>query len=274
MGKISDALERRKKERTVKLEHLSDVKPERLVTEDREVTSARDFCTLHQCSPRVVVLSAPDSGEAENFRILRGQILYARHPEKPRTIMVTSTFPGEGKSFVACNLTVSLALGIDDYVLVVDCDLRRPNLHEVLGAPNRKGLYEYLTGKAKFQDIIVRTDIEKLSILPAGNVPKNPAELLSSNATENFIRELRQRYEDRYVLLDSPPVQTTAEARILAEHVDGIIFVVMADKSPRKDVQRSIEILGKDKIIGVVFNGYTQARKAYSKYHDKYYKKK
>ena len=206
MGKISDALERHKKEKTVKLEHLSNVKPERLVTEDTEVTYGREFCALHQCSPRVVVLSAPDSAEAENFRILRGRLLYARQPENPRTIMVTNTFPGEGKTFVACNLAVSLALGIDEYVLAVDCDLRRPSLHEVLGVPNRKGLHEYLTGKCRLEDMILRTEIEKLSILPAGMVPPNPSELLSSNAMESFIKEVKDRYEDTYILIDAPPL--------------------------------------------------------------------
>jgi exopolysaccharide/PEP-CTERM locus tyrosine autokinase len=274
MGKISDALERQKKEGTTKLERLSDMKPEMLVTEDKEVTYARQFCTLHQCSPKVLVLSEPDSAEAENFRILRGQLVYAKNRERPRTIMVTSTFPGEGKSFVACNLAVSFALGIDEYVLLIDCDLRRPNVHKILGAPNRKGLHEYLTGQNHFQDMIVRTEIEKLALLPAGKVPPNPAELLSSKAMEDFIREVKERYQDRYILIDAPPIHITAEARVLAQYVDAIVFVVMAERAPRKDVRKSIEVLGKEKVIGVVFNGYTQARKAYSKYYDKYYKKK
>ena len=274
MGKISDALERHKKERTVKLDHLYRAKPERLAAEDREVTYAKQFCSLHRCSPRVVALSAPDSVEAENFRILRGQILYSRHPESPRTVMVTSTYPGEGKTFVACNLAVSLALGVDQYVLAIDCDLRRPSLHEVLGAPNTRGLCEFLKGKAGFEDMVVRTEIEKLSILPAGKVPSNPAELLSSNLMESFIKDIKDRYQDSYILIDAPPIHITAEARALAQYVDGIVFVVMAQRTPRREIQKSIEVLGREKILGVVFNGYSQARKNYHKYYDKYYKKR
>jgi Mrp family chromosome partitioning ATPase len=85
---------------------------------------------------------------------------------------------------------------------------------------------------------------------------------------------VKGRYQDRYIVIDSPPSHITAEAKFLAEYVDGIIFVVMAQKSPRKDVQKAIHILGRDKLLGVVLNGYTQARRSYYKYYDKYYKKK
>jgi protein-tyrosine kinase len=275
MGKISDALDRHNKEKpTKKVESLPKEKPRRLITEEPETTMARSLGRRNLFSEKLVVLSAPDSAEAETFRILRGRILYAKDRERPRSIMVTSTFPGEGKTFVAGNLAVSLALSMDEYVLAMDCDLRRPSLHALCGFPNPDGLHEYLTGKRKLEDVITRTKIDKFSLLPAGRVPRNPEELLASAAMEGFIKEVRDHYQDRYVVIDSPPTHITAETRVLAEYVDGIVFVVMAHGSPRKEVQRSMEVLGRDKILGVVFNGYTQAHKTYHKYYNKYYKKK
>ncbi len=276
MGKIADALERHKKEKTTKVEFLFDAKPVRpmqTVHDEQEIALAKEVCTLHECNPKLVVLSEPDSADAENFKLLRGQILFARDRKRPRTILVTSTFPGEGKTFVAANLAASLALNIDEYVLLVDCDLRRPRQHEMFGYPGKDGLHEYLVGDKELKDVIVRSQIEKLSILPAGRVPLNPTELLSSVAMKAFLEELKERYQDHFILIDSAPSHITAEAKVLAEYVDGIVVVVMAQKSPRKDIQRAIHNLGREKILGIVFNGYNQIRRSYHKYYNNYYRR-
>lgn len=276
MGKIADALERHKKEKTTKVEFLFDAKPVRpmqAVHDEQEIALAKEVCTLHECNPKLVVLSEPDSADAENFKLLRGQILFARDRKRPRTILVTSTFPGEGKTFVAANLAASLALNIDEYVLLVDCDLRRPRQHEMFGYPGKDGLHEYLVGDKELKDVIVRSQIEKLSILPAGRVPLNPTELLSSVAMKAFLEELKERYQDHFILIDSAPSHITAEAKVLAEYVDGIVVVVMAQKSPRKDIQRAIHNLGREKILGIVFNGYNQIRRSYHKYYNNYYRR-
>ena len=188
--------------------------------------------------------------------------------------MVASAVPGEGKTFVSANLAVSIALGIDEYVLLVDCDLRRPNLHEMLGYTNPEGLHEYLIGKKELPDLIIRTQIGKLSLLPGGNSPPNPSELLASTRMEAFLEEVKGRYEDRFIVIDSPPSQITSEANVLARHVDGVILVVMAQRSPRAVVSKTIDNLGREKILGVVFNGYSQDIKGYYKYYKKYYKQK
>jgi exopolysaccharide/PEP-CTERM locus tyrosine autokinase len=277
MGKIADALERHqkeKKEKSIKVKGSYTAKPKMLAPEKREVSVAKEFCTLHECSPKVVALSAPDSVDAENFRILRANILFAKNPERPRTIMVTSPLPGDGKTFVAANLAVSLAMGMDNYVLLVDSDLRFPRLHNMLGYANSGGLHELLTGKRQLRELIVRTQIEKLSILPAGSVPPNPAELLSSTVMEKFLKEVKERYEDRFVIIDSTPARGIAETKVLATYVDGIILVVMAEQTPRKAIQDAIHILGREKILGLVFNGYSQAHRNYHKYYTKYYKAK
>lgn len=273
MGKITDALERHKGERSIEFKPFSRTTPDRSVSQEQESTPAKEFCRIPEYSPKVIVLSAPDSAGAENFKIVRTQLLFAGNGQRPRTIMVTSAFPGEGKTFVAVNLAVSLALGIDEHVLLIDCDLRRPQVHKTLGYRNGQGLYECLTGEKQLKDLIISTHIDKLSMLPAGKLPPNPTEVLSSAAMRAFLEENKQRDRDQFIIIDSAPSHTTAEAKVLSEYVDGIIFVTMAQKSQRKDIQKAIYNLGKEKIFGIVFNGYSQANKSYYKYYQKYYKK-
>jgi protein-tyrosine kinase len=271
MGKISDAFERHQKDKDIKVKRLFGDKPPKAATEKVKIPFTEKSSPVF-VDPKVVVLSAPDSAEAENFKVLRTQLLFPGEEERRRTIMVTSLLPEEGKTFVATNLAVSFAQGIDEHVLLVDCDLRRPQVHKELGYRNVEGLHEHLTGKRKLKDLIIRTQIEKLSILPAGKRPSNPAELLSSARMRTFLQEIRERYDDRFVIIDSAPTHVTPEAKVLAEFVDGIIFVIMAERSPRKVIQKAINNLGKDKMLGIVFNGYSQVDKGYYKYYEEYYR--
>jgi protein-tyrosine kinase len=273
MGKISDALDKYKNEKFVNLDSLSEEPPVRLKTDDEEVKLARKIGTQHKFSESLVMLSAPESSDAENFKILRGQILFPRDREVPHCILVTSAFPGEGKTFVAANFATTLALSVDEYVLLIDTDMRRAKIHRMFGFSNARGLHDYLIGEKELDELVVKTGIEKLAILPAGRTPRNPSELLSSNMMAQFLEEAREKHKDRFIIIDAPPSHITAEAKFLSKYVDGIIFVVMANKTPKKDVAKAIENLGREKILGIVFNGYDQARKGYYKYYEKYYHK-
>jgi len=272
MGKISDALERRRKEGSPKVERLPTRKLQDLNKIEDISLPHREFIIRSGFSHKVVTLSAPWSIEAEYFKVLKSQVLFPVNGGRPRTIMVTSAFPGEGKTFVSVNLAVSLALGINEHVLLVDCDFRNPNLHQLLGYSGLEGLHEYLTGKRELHDLIRRTKIEKLSFLSSGSIPPNPTELVSSTTMKEFLEEIKGRYQDRFIIIDAPPCTVTAEANVIANYVEGIIFVVMAQKSPREPVEKSVENLGKNKVLGVVFNGYGKAFKRYHKYYKKYYK--
>lgn len=271
MGKIFDALERSKKDTRLEVKKIEFEKIEKADEKDDEKNVVYKPFGRYEVNQRIVVAYHPESIDAENFKILRGQILFAEDNKKQRTIMVTSAFPGEGKTFVAGNLAASIALGIDEYVLMVDCDLRRPGLHSMFGYTRSAGLYEYLTGQKRLEELLIKTKIPKLSLLAAGRTPQNPSELLSSKMMENFLEEVKGRYSDRYIIIDSTPSQITAEANVLAKHVDGVIVVVMAQKSPKKAIQRTIESIGREKIIGIVFNGHKKAHKEYHKYYKKYY---
>jgi protein-tyrosine kinase len=271
MGKISDALERYTKEKSIKANRLPTEKPETRLKTKPESTFSSELIQQGGFDPKLVTCSAPDSLDAENFKILRTQIHFPKNGIKPRTIMITSTLPGEGKTFVACNLAASIALGINEYVLLIDCDFRHPQMHAMLGISNEEGLYEYLSGKKKLGDLLIHTKVEKLSLLTAGNAAPNPSELLASTMMKEFLEEVKERYQDRYVIIDAPPSQVVTDTSILANYVDGIIFVIKSQKSPRQTVQKSIESL-KNKILGIVFNGYSESDKQYGKYYKKYYR--
>lgn len=272
MGKLSEAIEKRRKESAITAERMP-LRQAPLEPEPPQKTPERPLPPAHgEFNAKLVVLTAPDSVDAENFKILRAQVLFRKNGDRPRCIMVTSALPGEGKSFVAANLAVSIAMGINEYVLLVDCDLRRPSMHQLLGYSNSRGLHEYLVGKAALEDLIIRTRIDKLSILPAGALAHNPSELLSSARMRDFIQEVKNRYQDRYVIIDATPSQVTAEASVLSQNVDGVIFVVRAQKAPKDIIKRSVDNLGKNKILGVVFNGYEGSYRHYTRYYKKYYK--
>lgn len=273
MGKISDAMDRHKQEKAVKVEPSPLARPERMVPPEPEAATPVVLDAMPGYDHKLVVISAPDSLDAEHFKMLRAQILFPKEGKIPKTIMVTSTFPGEGKTYVSANLAASIALGINDYVLLIDCDLRNPSLHRMFGYSNKEGLQEYLTGSRPLPDLIIRTGIDKLSLLCAGGPSSRPSELLSSAGMKDFLLEVRDRYRDRFIIIDATPSQVTAEASVLAGFVDGIIFVVLAEKAPKELIRRSIENLGKDKILGVVFNGFTESYKPYHKYYKKYYGK-
>jgi capsular exopolysaccharide synthesis family protein len=224
-------------------------------------------------NPKLFVLTAPDSIDAEIFNVIKSHILFPKDGRTRRTIMVTSAFPGEGKTLVAANLAAALAMGVHESVFLVDCDLRRPMLHEMFGCRNDAGLHEYLTGERKVQDLLIRTNIRKLTLLTAGKPARRPADLLASSKMRDLLAAAKKKSPNVFVVLDGAPCEVTAEASVLANKVDGVVFVIMAKRSPRQVIRKSTETLGKDKILGVVFNGYTKAYKSYHRYYKKYYKK-
>ncbi len=227
----------------------------------------------------LIMLSKPYSAAAEQFRLLKTNILFPAKGEPPRTIMITSPSPEEGKSFVAANLAISIAQSIDEFVLLMDCDLRNPSIHSLFGfdGEKTKGLSEYLTSAEPLSGLLKKTIINKLTILPGGSIPKNPAELLSSEQMKRLLTEVKLRYADRYVIIDTPPPYITSETNAIARYVDGIIIVVRNGKTRIKEVQDIIDIYGRDHILGVIQNfskesigyGYGYKKYGYSYHKDK-----
>lgn len=217
---------------------------------------------LNSWDARIELVADKSSHIAEVFRVLRSRILFPQDGKpRPRTIMVASSAPEEGKSFVSVNLAVAIARGLDQYSLLVDCDLRRPSLARLLGlqAASNRGLTEYLEGKSELSDLICRTSVDKLSVLTAGSVPVNPAELLTSGKMGRLVNELSGRYSDRFIIFDSPPFQVASESIVLTKKVDGVVLVVGYGKSDRVRIKEMVETIGHEKIIGVVFNGMKES---------------
>jgi exopolysaccharide/PEP-CTERM locus tyrosine autokinase len=271
LGKIFDALEKQKKENIVVSNQFKTIDEGRRTT-SKEVNETFKVQQVNaKYNPKLVVLTQPGSIDSENFKTLRAQILFPKDGRRNRVIMVTSVFPGEGKTFVAANLAVSIAQGINEFVLMVDCDLRKPDLHKMVNAENSVGLSNYLLDKMPMNKLLLKTGIEKLTLLPAGKAIKKPSELLASNEMKDFLIEVRNRYEDRFVIVDAAPLGVTSEANILSNHVDGVVFVVRSGKTPKETVKKNLEKIEKDKIIGIVFNGYEQHLKPYGDYYKNYY---
>ncbi len=194
---------------------------------------------------------------SESFRVLRAKILMPPDGRPtPRTILVTSVQPQEGKSFVAANLGVMLAQGIDQYALLVDCDLRLPTMAELFGLPREGGLADYLRHRGELSSYIRKTSMDKLSILTSGEPPANPAELLGSTRMQELVAEVSRRYPDRFVVFDCPPLMVASEAITLANVVDAVILVVREGVASKTLLEQAVADIGKEKILGVVFNGH------------------
>ena len=219
------------------------------------LTSENTKASPGEYDQRLITLVTPNSVAAEQFRKLKTSILKAGGNDK-RCILITSAVASEGKTLISSNLAISIAYELQQHVLLVDADLRRPGLHEYFDVPNSPGLSEYLSDGIDLAQLFVKTPIPKLSILPAGTPTNKATELFASQKMMNLVQELKSRYQDRYIIIDSTPIMSTTEPDILSQQVDSIIFVVRAEKTPREVAQRALLHLdsNKDKIIGTVFN--------------------
>ena len=218
------------------------------------------FRQIDRWDARLLLVAEQYSPFAENFRRLRAAILHPAQGVPPKTILITSLAPNEGKGFVCANLGVALAEEIDRHALIVDCDFRRPGLANLFGLSNETGLVDHLQRNVDISLLLRQSGQPKLSLLPSGKPPLNPAELLTSKKLVNLIDEIARRYEDRIILFDSPPTMVASETSTLAQRVDGVILVVRWGVSGKELVKKFVDELGREKIIGVVFNAYEESK--------------
>ena len=202
----------------------------------------------------LVSLFQPGSLGAEQFRRLRTHVLRLNVSDPPKTIMVTSATAGEGKTFVAANLAAGIAHDLHFHALLVDCDLHSPSLSQWFGVQNGHGLSDYLVGRGQLPELLMKTEMEKLTLLTGGSAQAKPAELIGSRKMEALVKELKSRYNDRYIILDATPLLATTEPEVLARLVDGIVIVVRAGVTPRETVKQAIAPLDPKKIMGFVLN--------------------
>jgi receptor protein-tyrosine kinase len=197
----------------------------------------------------------------EEFRIIKRPLLQRAFAErtpgdKPANlIMVTSSLPGEGKTWCAINLAMSIAMELDHTVLLVEADVARPSVMRTLGLPNQRGLMDVLADhKLDVADVMLRTNVDTLSILPAGTSTPRATELLASSGMSSLLAEIATRYPERVVIFDSPPLLLTSEARVLASHMGQIAVVVEAEQTTQHAVMEALAQLEGCSNVNLIYN--------------------
>ena len=209
-----------------------------------------------------VTPDAPQSTIAHEFRVLKRPII--RNARGGRSgapiangmlVMVTSALPGEGKTFTAVNLAISMSMEFDNSVLLVDGDVAHPTLLGILGLPPSPGLLDLLTSdELGFSDVLLHTNLEKLTLLPAGTRNRNATELLASEKMTALLRDLASRFPDTIIIFDSPPLLATTEARVLATHMGQIVMVVEADSTSRHTVNHALATIERCNVVMMMLN--------------------
>ena len=198
---------------------------------------------------------------AEEFRLIKRPLITnafnrgAGQIKNGNLIMVTSALAGEGKSFCAINLAMSIAMEMDHTVLLIDADVARPSLPKYLGFKPGKGFLDVLLDdKIKLADVMMRTNVEKLTILSSGKKSRHSTELLASQSMSNLLTEIAQRYSDRIVIFDSPPLLLTTESQVLASQMGQIVMVVEAETTPQKTVMEALRQIESCDVVNLVYN--------------------
>jgi exopolysaccharide/PEP-CTERM locus tyrosine autokinase len=190
---------------------------------------------------------APRSQLADEYRVVKRPLIDnamgkgAAPIKDGNLIMITSALPNEGKTFTAANLAMSIAMELDNTVMLVDADVARPSLLKALGLPPARGLLDVLVDESiDLQHVLLRTNVEKLTILPSGTAHPRATELLASDAMVRLLEDMASRYSDRIIIFDSPPLLVTTEARTLASHMGQVVIVVKAESTAHADVKHAL----------------------------------
>ena len=212
-----------------------------------------------------VIEKKPKSIAAEAYRTLRTNIQYSSFDNEYRTIVVTSSEPGEGKTVTSGNLALALAQG-ENKVLLVDCDMRKPSIHKNFRISNESGLTDLLLHKKTMEQVMVNYN-KNLTIVPAGRVSPNPSEMLGSRAMGTFLEEMKNHFD--YIVMDTPPLGAVTDAQVLSTKVDGTILVVKAGATKKDVVINSVNLIKKvnGNLIGTVLNGVEQSKNKYYYYY-------
>jgi capsular exopolysaccharide synthesis family protein len=207
---------------------------------------------------------------AEAFRAVRTNVVFSSAEEGARSVLVTSTGPGEGKTMVASNLAVSLAQ-TGQRVLLIDADMRKPKMEEAFGVPQEPGLSNLLVGNAKASESIRKGPVTGLWLLPAGRIPPNPAELLGSQRFKEFLTSLKEHFD--WVVIDSPPVMAVVDAAVVAHRTTGVVFVIGSEMTSRHAAKAALDQLenARAKFVGAVLNKVNLAKNPY--YYSHYYRR-
>lgn len=189
------------------------------------------------------------------YKMLRTQVLQRLNENNWNVLAITSPGASEGKTLTALNLAASIAMEVDYTVLLVDANLRHPNLHEHLGLPGGKGLSNYLKDDTPLSGLLVHPKgVDHLTVLPGGSAMLNSSEMLNSPKMTRLVEEMKTRYASRIVIFDLPPVLTAADALAFTPYVDAALLIVEEGKTKRKEIEHTVELLSGTNVLGTVLN--------------------
>lgn len=226
----------------------------------------------YELDPRLVTMSRPESFEADQYRMLRYAVERLCSSEGCKTLAITSPIAGDGKTITSVNLAAAIAKGGQSRVLLVDTDLRRPNVAKVLGHHKDHGwslVDAILDRRETLEHAAWRLERYNLSVVTSRRPAVDTYELLASPRFGELIHAAKKRQD--FIVLDSPPVLPAPDCRLLAEFIDGFLVVVSAGRTPRRLVEEALILLGPEKVLGLVFNREVMRQSRYSRYYYKYY---
>ena len=253
MGKMFEALKKAEKQRTRMLKKAG---------QDPAVVTAGDG----EIDTHLVAYFDRMSPLSEQYRTLRTNLRSSDPASPPKTVVVTSSIPEEGKSITVLNLAVTCADDPDARVVVVDADLRKPSVHRYFGLDNQRGLSDYLAGNVMLELVLQRSRLPNLTILPAGRPPANPTELLSGKKMDDLLSRLNRDFST--VLIDTPPIVSLTDAAVVAPKTDGALLCVRMGSTPREVVGKAVDLLKKARarVLGTVLTHLSSTMKDYYYY--------
>jgi protein-tyrosine kinase len=255
-----------------KIERLSErlratsLEPETSTTSSNPTAKpgSREPVRIHLEAIKARGFVTPDAEQSQigqEFRVIKRPLLAnafgkgVAAVKNGKRVMVTSAFPGEGKSFCAINLAISIAAERDFKVLLVDADVARPSIPRELGFQSQAGLMDLLVDNTlDLAQLVVPTNVEKLSILPAGRRHRQATEFLASASMSRLLEQISARYPDRIIIFDSPPLLVTTESRVLASYMGQVVVVVEAGRTPRESVNEALSTIESNEVVGLVLN--------------------
>ncbi|HEC26170.1 MAG TPA: polysaccharide biosynthesis tyrosine autokinase [Gammaproteobacteria bacterium] len=232
-----------------------------------EYTSTRKI----HISPEVlrdnhIIINTINDLSASAYNLLRTRVLQQMREHNWNTLAITSSLAGEGKTLTAINLAISLAREVNNTVLLVDLDLRRPTIHRYMGFEPEYGLSDYLQKGTQLENILVNPGIERLVILPGNKEISNSSEMLSSPKMKGLVEELKSRYQSRLILFDLPPLLAIDDALAFSPFIDSMLMVIEDEKTTEDELKRAFDMLHNVNVIGTMLNKSIASQKQYGYY--------
>lgn len=220
-----------------------------VIPQSKTISLDRDIMMENKC-----VGFFCDADEINTYKVLRARIQHFAGSKGWNAIMVTSPNPGDGKTLTAINMSLTFAKEFHQTVLLVDCDFKKQDVHKTMGAPGQKGLTDYFFSQTPIDELIVWPGVHNLRFISGGKSVFDTAEILGSPKMKHLVSEMKERYDDRYIFFDVPPLLTSADALAFTPFVDGIVMVVESGKTSSSDIEKSMRLIPEEKFIGFVLN--------------------